>query len=227
MSAFLDHFLPDQELIGFRQFWRTSKPLLLDAVVAFAPPYPDYPKLKVSKKLGPSGDPGCPSARDLSSEIQVTMYNASDNGFGDTQERAWDYILAHASAIEPVLRRKLFAWHRKRMAQHCEEDLPHVPALQKYWKQVQQHVQLEELSAVDKLFKLVGIGLADTGLDECGFSSFEFQTGWDRDHGLGIVMHRDRVLAAGGTTELIGSRGIVDALRYVQTYDLDDGDFRL
>jgi hypothetical protein len=227
VSAFLDNFQPDHELNGFRQFWRTSKPLLQKMVVAVAPPYPEYPKLKVSKKLGPSGDPGCPSARDVSSEIEVTMYNAGGNGFGDIQERAWLFILAHASDIEAALRRKLFAWHGKRLAQHCDEDLPHVPALQKYWKVVQQQVQLQEPSAVDQLFKLVGIGLADRGLDECGFSSFEFQTGWDRDHGLGVVMHRDRVLALGGTTELIGSRGIVDAIRHVQTYDLDDGDFPL
>ncbi len=86
---------------------------------------------------------------------------------------------------------------------------------------------VEEPSAIDHLFKLVAIGLADSGLDECGFSSFEFQTGWDRDHGLGVLMHKDRVLAAGGMTELICDPGIVDGARVVQSYDLDDGDFSL
>lgn len=227
MSAFLDHFTPDPKLVGFRQFWRTTKPLFPTAVVAVAPPYPEYPKLKVSKVHGPSGDPGCPSARDASSDLEVTLYAAAGNGFGDIQERAWEYILANPAAIEAALRRKLFAWHGKRMAQHRDEDLPHVKALQKYWKEVERRVPVEEPAAVDHLFKLVGVGLADSGPDECGFSSFEFQTGWDRDHGLGVVMHKDRVLAAGGTTELIGSRGIVDAVRYVQSYDLDAGDFAL
>jgi hypothetical protein len=163
----------------------------------------------------------------VGSEIDVVIYNAAGNGFGDPQERAWNHILANVQAIEAALRRKLFSWHLKQMAQHRDEDLPHVPALQKYWKVIQKQVPLEEPSAVDKLFKLVGIGLADSGLDECGFSSFEFQTGWDRDHGLGVVLHRDRVLAVGGTTELIGSRNLVADVRDVQSYDLDEGDFAL
>jgi len=71
------------------------------------------------------------------------------------------------------------------------------------------------------------VGLADSGLDECGFSSFEFQTGWDRDHGLGVLMHKDRVLAAGGLTELIHGSGLLAGARAVQAYDLDEGDFVL
>lgn len=224
MNAFLDHFQPDPEFDG-RWLWRTAKPLLRGAVVAVAPPYPEYPKLKVSKSRGPSGDPSCPSARDASSDIEVALYAASGNGFGSFQERAWDFILAHPAAIEAALRRKLFAWHRKRLAQFRDENLPHVKEYQKYWKAVERQVAMEESSAIDHLFKLVGISLADSGLDECGFSSFEFQTGWDRDHGLGVLMHKDRVLAAGGLTELIGGPGVVEGARVVQSYDLDNGDF--
>lgn len=228
MSGFLDRFQPDPDPeMDFRRFWRTDKPLMRDAVVAFAPPYPDYPKLKVSKSRGPSGDPGCPSARDAGTEIEVVMYAGSGNGFGSFQELAWEFILAHPAAIEVALRRKLFAWHRKQMAQHREEDLPHVPEYQKYWKVVERQVALEEPTAVDRLFKLVGVGLADSGLDECGFSSFEFQTGWDRDHGLGVLMHRDRVLAAGGITEMIYGPSVAERAKVVQSYDLDDGDFSL
>lgn len=227
MNAFLDQFRPDPVLPDLRRLWRTGKPLMHAAVVAVAPPYPEYPKLKVSKSQGPSGDPGCPSARDPGAEVEVVMYSCSGNGFGGFQERAWGFVLANAAAIEAALRRKLFAWHGKRMAQHRDEDLPHVKALQKYWSRVEQLVPLGEPAAVDHLFKLVGVGLADSGLDECGFSSFEFQTGWDRDHGLGVLMHRDRVLAAGGTTELIYGPDVVGGAGGVQAYDLDDGDFSL
>src|SRR5262249_55733029 len=131
---------------------------------------------------GPSSDPGCPSARVASSEVEVAMYAASGNGFGGLQERAWDFILANAAAIEAALRRKLFAWHGKRMAQFRDEDLPHVKPLQKYWKEIERQGPVEQPAAIDHLFKLVGIGLADSGLDECGVSSFQFQTGWDPDH---------------------------------------------
>ncbi|WP_165233819.1 DUF6985 domain-containing protein [Aquisphaera insulae] len=226
MSAFLDRFQPDPELED-RRLWRTAKPLLRDAVVAFAPPYPEYPKLKVRKSRGPSGDPACPSARDASSEIEVMTYAVSGNGFEAFQERAWDFILAHTTAIEAALRTKLFAWHNKQMGRFLEEDLPHDKALQKYWREIERQVPVAEPSAVDRLFKLVGVGLADSGLDDIGFSSFEFQTGWDRDHGLGVVMHRDRVLAAGGLTELIGFPGVAEAVKAVQAYDLDEADFVL
>jgi hypothetical protein len=227
VSAFLDQFRPDPEFDG-RRLWRTAKPLLRGAVVAVAPPYPDYPKLKVSKSRGPTGDPSCPSARDPSPDVEVALYAGGGNGFGGFQERAWEFILAHPAAIEAALRRKLLAWHRKQMAQFREEDLPGAPPeYQKYWKVVERQVALGEPSAVDHLFKLVGIGLADSGLDDCGFSSFEFQTGWDRDHGLGVVMHRDRVLAAGGLGELIGGPGVLAGAKVVQSYDLDEGDFVL
>ena len=227
MSAFQDNFRPDPESDGSRRLWRTAKPLFRGAVVAVAPPYPEYPKLKVAKSRGSSTDPSCPSARVASPEVEVAMYADGGNGFGGLQERAWDFILANAAAIETALRRKLFAWHKKQLAQFRDEDLPHVKALQEYWEEIERQVPVEEPSAIDHLFKLVAIGLADSGLDECGFSSFEFQTGWDRDHGLGVLMHRDRVLAAGGMTELICGPGIVDGARVVQSYDLDDGDFSL
>lgn len=226
MSAFLDHFQPDPDFDG-RRLWRTAKPLLPDAVVAVAPPYPDYVKQQVSKSRGPSGDPSCPSARDASSDIEVALYAASGNGFGSFQERAWEFILAHSAAIETALRRKLFAWHGKQMAQFHDEDLLQDQEYEEYWKVVERQVAMKEPSAVDHLFKLVGIGLADSGLDDCGFSSFEFQTGWDQDHGLGVLMHKDRVLAAGGLSELIGGPGVLEGARAVQSYDLDEGDLVL
>jgi hypothetical protein len=230
MSGFLNNFQPDPdpEMADVRRLWRTMKPLFRDAVVAVAPPYPDYPKLKVPKRQGPESGPACPSARDASSDMEVVIYAYSGNGFNSGyQERAWEFLLANASAIEIALRRKLYEWHKKQLAQHREEDLPHVPEYQKYWKKIEKQVPFEEPSAIDQLFKLVRVGLADSGLDECGFSSFEFQTGWDRDHGLGVLMHRDRVLAAGGMGELIYGTDLAAGARTVQTYDLDDGDFSL
>jgi len=160
--------------------------------------------------------------------MEVVLYASCGEGFDSGyQERAWEFLLTNAAAIEIALRRKLFAWHKKQMARHREEDLPHVPEYQKYWKKIEKQVPFEEPSAIDQLFKLVGVGLADSGLDECGFSTFEFQTGWDRDHGLGVLMHRDRVLAAGGMGELIYGADLAAGARTVQSYDLDDCDFPL
>jgi len=226
MSAFLDHFQPDPELPDERRIWRTAKPLMRDAVVAYAPFYPDYPALKVSKSRGPSNDPSCPSARLAGTDVDVMLYSHTHR-FGGVQERAWNFILDQPQLVEASLRRKLFALHSRFYKQFQEEVLPEGRQFRKYWKAIESLVKWDDPSAVDHLFKLVAIGLADSGLDDCGFSSFEFQTGWDRDHGLGVLMHKDRVLAADGMTELIGSQGIVNAARYVQQYDRDDGDFSL
>ena len=227
MSGFLEKFRPDPELDGLRRLWRTDKPLLKNAVVAFAPPYPEYPTLKVSKLQGPDSGPGCPSARNADSEVDVALYAANQEGFGGFHEHAWKFLQTNTAAVEAALRRKLFAWHVKQLDQFREEYLPNDKSVQKYWKVIEGQVLMEDVSAIDVLFKLVGVGLADHGLDECGFSSFEFQTGWDRDHGLGVLMHRDRVLAAGGMGELIYGPDISSGVRAVQAYDLDDGDFSL
>ena len=224
MSAFLDNFRPDPELPDARRIWRTAKPVMRDAVVAYAPLYPDYPKLKG----GPSNDPSCPSARLPGAEADVILYSQT-NTFGSPQERAWNFILDQHRRVEASLRRKLFAKHSRFLKQFLDEVLPEDKEYQQYWKTIEGQVKWDDPSAVDRLFKLVAVGLADSGVDDCGFSSFEFQTGWDRDHGLGILMHKDRVLAADGMSVLIDGTGpsILNGARYVQEYDLDKGDFSL
>lgn len=227
MKAFVTNFQPDPEMPDIRRIWRTAKPLLQDAVVAYAPYYPEYAKLKVSKSRGPTTDPGCPSARNVGADIDLVMYSYT-NTFGDQQERAWNYILKHRQLVEASLRRKLFARHSKFLKQFLEDNLPKAKHLQKCWKKIASQVLWNDPSAVDQLFKLVAIGLADSGLDDCGFSSFEFQTGWDRDHGIGILMHKSSVLAAGGMTELVGSsHNILQDIKSVQAYDIDEGDLSL
>jgi hypothetical protein len=227
VTPFLDNFQSDPEMDGLRRLWRTRKPLLLQSVVAYAPYYPEYPKLKVRKSQGPSSDPSCPSARDASDEIEVVMYS-DHNNFGDLQENAWNFILANAAEIEANLRCKLVARHLNYLKQFREEELPGATHLHKYWKLIESKLNVDDVSAIDHFFKLVGIGLADSGLDECGFSSFEFQTGWDRDHGIGILMHKTNVLTAGGMTEFIGSsHDIVAGVKCVQAYEMDEGDLSL
>jgi hypothetical protein len=199
-----------------------------DAVVACAPYYPEYPRLKVRRPLEASNDPSCPSARVAGTEVDVLVYSVIEPSCA-FQEHAWNFIVEHPQEVEASIRRKLFAHHSKSLQQFREEALPESKELQKYWKKLEDTVEWDAPSAVDQLFKLVAVVLADSGLDEVGFCSFEFQSGWDRDHGLGILMHRDRVLAADGMTQLIlGSReSILSGARRVQEYDLDEGDLSL
>lgn len=230
MSLFLDQFVADTDpdMESIRRFWTTDKPLLRNTVAAYAPPYPDYPKRKLNSRNKPSSDPGCPSGRDASDQVEVAMYFISGNGFGDHQEHAWNFITENAPAIEVSLRRKLFAQHLKSFTQFVEEDLPGYKPAQAYWKKIETKLNWSDPSAIDHLYKLVGIGLIDTGLDECGFSSFEFQTGWDHDHGKSILMHKTDVLVAGGMSEYTyDGSNLIDTIKAVQGYDFDDGDLSL
>jgi hypothetical protein len=228
MSTFLDQFRPDPEMEAVRRLWMTDKPIFRDAVVTYAPPYPEYPKLKLGRSRQPSSDPSCPSAREPGNEIEVTIYSNNGNGFGDYQERAWNFIIDNVAAIEASLRRKLLAQHLKFHKEFHDDVLPDDRRVQNYWKKIQDKLDWNDASAIDHLYKLVGIGLVDNGLDECGYSSFDFQTGWDRDHGTGILMHKTNVLVAGGMSEYI-CRGsdLIEAVKCVQAYDLDDGDLSL
>lgn len=113
MSAFHDQFAADPETDGETRVRRTDKPLLRNAVVSYAPPYPEYPKLKLGRSRQASCDPSCPSARDIGEEIVVTLYSNHGHGFGDYHEQAWEFIMANALDIEVSLRRKLFAQHQK------------------------------------------------------------------------------------------------------------------
>ncbi len=229
MTEFLDRFRPDPDpdIASVRRVWTAEKPLLREAVVTYAPPYPEYPELELESDEEPSSDPSCPSARDVSHEIEVAMYSNNGNGFGDYHERAWNFIIANADAIEAGLRRKLFARHRKSLKQFLEEDLPGYEEAEDYWRQIEDKIDWNAPSAIDDLYKLVGIGFLDSGLDDCGFSSFEFQTGWDRDHGISILMHKADVLIAGGMSEYTTGGDLIQAIKIVQEYDLDDGDFSL
>ena len=85
-------------------------------------------------------------------------------------------MVENASVIEKELRRKLFTKHLKMKQQFLEEDMEYIDDAKSYWELIESEVDLETESSIEKLFKLVGIGLFDSGLDDHGFVSFEFQT---------------------------------------------------
>ncbi|MEM7784149.1 MAG: hypothetical protein AAF623_12410, partial [Planctomycetota bacterium] len=203
MADFFSQFTPDPDpdMASLRSIMISEKPLLRHAVVAFALPYPDYPKLKLGRSRQASADPSCPSARDITDKIVVTLSWNDEKSFGNGQEVAGNFIKGNASKIENVLRRKLFAQHQKALKQFLEEILPNDRKTRNYWNKIENEIDWQELSAVDYLYKLVGVSLLDHGLDACGFSSFEFQSGWDRDHGISVLTHRCNTLAAGGMGE--------------------------
>jgi len=226
MSNFYDRFQHDPEFPESRRLWETEKPFFNDWLVEFAPYDPDHQTYPIRKgKLYPL-EPSCALARIASDRVGVFLFEWSDKA-EPLQQAGWDYLVAHSAAIEAALTNKLRSVQSKCLAQH-EEELEGADFLRKHWNRIEKDLRSPALEAVDQFYKLVGISLAGSGIDECCFVGFEFQTGWDQDHGLEIVMHKDRVLAAGGMTELLSPNGsIIDGIKATQEYDLDPGDYRL
>lgn len=222
MADFLDQFLadPDPDMASYRRVWVTDKPILKEAVVAFAPPYPDFVRWKLRGEA--TTDPSCPSARDIGETVEVVTYD-NGNGFESHQQVAWNYLLENAGPTEARLRDKLFAHHRKQKNEFLEDYLPDDDSIKSHWRQIESSLDWDDPKAIDVVYKLVSIGLIDRGLDDCGFVTFDFQTGWDMDHGVGVVMHKDKSLAAAGMQEFT-SADVIGTIKSVQGYDLDDVD---
>ena len=227
MTNIISNFKPDPEIENRSLPWVTPKPIFKTAFVEFAPPYPDYRKRKVMRSSGVDTDPSSASAKIQSELMEVVAYSSSGNT--NVQQSAWDFLIANVDAIESSLRRKLLAYHHKSLEEFLAEHLPESKAVQKYWTEIETQVSVRDASVIDRFHKLVQIGIADVGLDDnVGFTSYEFQTGWDHDHGLEIVMHKADILAAGGMGELMyGFENMVATVRSVQQYDYDEGDLRM
>lgn len=194
-------------------------------MAAFCPYDSQFHKYKIPKNRY-SLDPSCPSSRMAESECPVVLYSLEPSA-ESLQQYGWEYVMEHSGAIRKSLDRKLTSIHARCLAQFLEEEMPEVKEFQRHWKNIEAAIP-EPVSAVDHFFKLVGISLTTEGLDECCFVGFEFQTGWDLDHGVQVLMYKDRVLAAVGMTELASPRGkIIDGIKAVQQYEPDPDDFLL
>lgn len=223
---FVDQFQPAPEFEDSRWICVVEKPVLVDAVVAFAPYDPDFHKTSLGKQKPYLLDPSCPTARTADSQVPVVIYERSEAA-SDLRQNAWQFILENASAIEKSLVKKLMAIHTRSLTQFLEEEMPDVPEFQKHWEEISRVIPNPEES-ITSFFKLVGVSLATSGLDECGFVGFEFQSGWDQDHGLEILMHKDRVLVAAGMTELMSpGKSIVESVKATQKYESDPDDLIL
>ena len=210
MSSFHDQFEPNADFPDWFE-WTTEKPFFRDARVEFEPHYPEQ------------------SESEAESEVEVTAFCETSKEFGSLQENAWNFLIANAEAIDANLRRKLFVHHLKGYRGFVDELVPDFEDDElDGWNEIKDAIDWESPAAIDHLYELTGIGLLDDGFDECGFYYFDFQSGWDEEHGVSVLMHRAEVLAAGGMAEFSNrGPGLIPHAKSIQEYDFDEGDFRL
>jgi hypothetical protein len=225
MSDFLARFKEDPEFGDSRWMWMTKKPVLVNAIAEFALFDEEFHTYKLGKAQPYPLEPSCASCRVADDQVAVFTFE-QDASNSKAQENAWEYLVENASTIEVALRRKLVSIQANCIVQ-MEEELADGAPYQDHWDMIQRAIP-NPATEIDRFYKLVGITLATTGLDECGFVGFEFQTAWDKDHGLEILMHKDRVIAMGGMTELMVTDGsMIERIKAVQQYEPDPTYFQL
>ncbi|PQO38380.1 DUF6985 domain-containing protein [Blastopirellula marina] len=166
---------------------------------------------------------------DDAEEFEVTAICQSGQKISALQENAWNFIRDKFAEVEASLRRKLFVNHMKGYRGFVDECVPDLSEFDlEEWDEIKDAIPWDTPAAVDAMFELISIGLLDQGLDDCGFSYFNFNSGWDEEHGISVLMHRNHVLAAGGISEFsnLGDE-VIPHIKSIQRYDLDDGDLSL
>lgn len=154
----------------------------------------------------------------------MTAYCENGNGFGSFHEKSWNYLQEHAARVEHELRRKIWSYCVKNynaFLKYVEVDDPD-------WEEIKSALVWEHEKVLDPQIELWGIDLIDDGLDDTGFIVFDFYVGWDEEHGMSVIMHKERVLAAGGGGEFLNCGvGLISAIKYSQQFNFDEGDLRI
>ena len=225
MSDFLDQFKPDPEFPDERWIWWTPKPVLVDYIAEFAPFDDEFHSYKIAKKRPYPLEPSSTWCSVADPEVAVFTFERNSEAV-PLQQKAWEFLVSNASAIEAKLVQKLTVVQHQCLDQ-LDEEIEEGGPYADQWETICSKVPNPE-TALNRFYKLVGITLATTGLDDHAFIGFEFQTAWDKDRGLEIVMHKDRVLAKAGMTELISGYGsVLEGIKGTQAYELDSCDFKL
>jgi hypothetical protein len=225
MSDFLKQFKPDPEFSDERWIWWTAKSVLVDYIAEFAPFDDEFHGYKIPKKRPYPLEPSSTWCGVADPEVAVFTFERNSEAV-PLQQKAWEFLVSNASAIEAKLVQKLTVVQRQCLDQ-LDEEIEEGGPYADQWEAICSKVPNPE-NALNRFYKLVGITLATTGIDDHAFIGFEFQTAWDKDHGLEIVMHKDRLLAKAGMTELISGYGsVLEGIKGTQAYELDSCDFKL
>jgi hypothetical protein len=131
-------------------------------------------------------------------EFHEGAYNNFIENPGSYEKRIRDYLLAK---IEMNLTRAI-----------AFSDTPKLrPFIKKFG--------LNTPAGLNKQIEWTGITLYDHGWDSIGFITMDFKCGWDEEHGISILMHRNKIIAEGGLGEFSNcGTGLIETAKYTQSY---------
>lgn len=204
------------------RLWEIPSPLLKGFRVPFSIYDPTFHKRKITKDPA-FLDPCCSSCREPSEVVVLCVYTEDES-----YQSTLDEVLQKTDLIEAALKTKLLAIQQRMLQHHFEDNLPGMKAWQKRWEFILSTLDGPPEEAISSMYKLTGLVIRHSLPENEWAVGYQFQTAWDMDHGLEIVMCGDRVLTSGGMMELTSTEGSVfEKARINQTYEQDPGDFVL
>ncbi len=209
MSSFRDSFEQDADHPDWYHA-HADRPVMQTASVRFS--------------LWGDGECAAEDDRECDEVILITAYCESENGVSSPHEEAWKYIKANTPTIEKELRRKLWAI----CCENFEEFSESLEPDDADWAAIENAANWKDASSLDVQVELTGISLFGHGFDEAGFCTFDFDIGWDEEHGLCILMHKDKVLAASCAADFTGrGSSILGHAKCIQEFAFTEGDYRI
>jgi hypothetical protein len=207
-------------LSGFKQhprdpYWyeqEIAKPVFKTAVVRYM--------------LYPDGQVFVEPIATPSTTVSASLYCNDHKGISGDSERAWTDILARPEVYEKELTRKLWAISKANFTHFLAAHKKHHPPDR--WNEIKHIVDFSTQEALETQCSLCGITILQPGLDHKSTVAFDFRVGWDPEHGISVLMHDGRVLAASGRGDFCGrADGGVGHAKELQAHHFHPGDRKL
>lgn len=129
----------------------------------------------------------------LDDSVQVLVFSKDNCLPSQIQTAACSYLLQNQNEVATAVSQTLHQAVLQNIdeARHAIGD----EALKKNFDEAIAKHQLDTTEGVRKQVELSEIGFLEQGKDEHSYVSFDFDCGWDDEHGISILMHQDKVLA--------------------------------
>ncbi|QDV87523.1 DUF6985 domain-containing protein [Planctomycetes bacterium TBK1r] len=209
MTAFFDNFKSDDW--DDRIVWKTEAPLFVDAQLIY-----EFNSLRgvITKN---------PRSR-RTNRVDVYAHNQLENGYQRYQEVAWKYLTTRVDSIERAVTKKLWL--------DCHDNfnrcLDSISDTDRTWKSIRSRENWNDTSVLRKQIALADISLFDTELNGHGLFTLDFAVGWDEEHGVSVLMCRNKVIATSSCADFT-CRGdsLLDHAKCIQNCNYTEGDLRL
>jgi hypothetical protein len=158
-------------------------------------------------------DYGADETEPLERTVPLTAQVEVTGKLNQFHEGAYNHFIENALSYEKRLFEYLFVRTQQNIAAAiAAADTRELRAF------IKKH-KLETPVGLKKQIEWFGLTLYDHGWDSVGFITMDFRCGWDEEHGVSILMHRDKIIADSGLADF-SSRGdsVIEHAKCIQSF---------